>query len=154
MWEVHLENLGCVSKNRGFSPQIIHKKIGVFQYIQRYHPFCGTLIFGNTHVVQPEIAWLLKTYLVPVYGICWLSYLFFTAKISMQRQLFIWVLPCCHPLHTSWSSFGLIKFQLTMIIWIDTMSEDTPLKTNGWNLKIIPVERKMHLPNLQFHVPY
>ena len=38
-----------VSKNSGFSPQIIHFN-RVFHYF--HHPFWGTLIFGNTHLMH------------------------------------------------------------------------------------------------------
>ena len=44
-----------VSKNKGFSPQIIRFN-RVFRYIN--HPFWGTTIFGNTHIqlnYTPEV---------------------------------------------------------------------------------------------------
>ena len=40
-----------VSKNRGFSPQIIHLFIG-FSIIN--HPFWGTPVFGNTQTTRPK----------------------------------------------------------------------------------------------------
>ena len=47
-----------VSRNNGIYPQIIHFN-RVFQYNNINHPFWGTTIFGNTHIMGSIKPWLL-----------------------------------------------------------------------------------------------
>ena len=69
-----------VSKNRGFSTQIIHFN-RVFHYF--YHPFWGTPIFGNTHILhhyQVDLSFL------KIFGHSWCMYLF-QPKVEICRFL-------------------------------------------------------------------